>query len=695
MFEKRSSMKALLLLFALSTTQIFSQGFICAIGGGSENYNDWSDEPYSWIVQKADSGKVIIIDVTDNDSWLPNYFMSLGADTAYNKTIASRTIANLQSTYDELISANAIFIRGGDQWDYIRTWKETLVDSAIQFVFSKGGVIAGTSAGAALLGDIDFSAASGTIYPDDAIRYPFNSRMKFESNFLPLQKNVLFDTHFIERGRLTRLVAMIYNLSFSLNRDFIGVGIDDRTAICISPNGIGEVLGSGAVTILQKDERTKFSEYSSEDLYTIENLKADLITKNWRYDFLNNQINFIPSSAKNIDYSLSQLNPLTNFILTGNDNLADQSENIDYFLTQTGKENVLFITHSGFLKSDEMISYFQNHQVGYSVLNLSAANLNNAYEASKISNAESFIIWGDSLEVLSLLNQKGTLVANEFYSAAEKRKKFLFIGNAGKTAGEFYIDNTDKDYLASYRGKMTLNVGTNLFSNLIYQPRVFEADDFFENRISSVFWGLMRNRKPLGILADKNNRVEFSFDKNSIKTKSTIPSIIIDCRETTKVDSSVYRAKNSTGSRQVVAMNNVRISLTKYEQISYLIEEQKYDFLTTLNFEQDARNFPTEYFLYQNYPNPFNPSTKIRFVIPNEVRNLKNTRSKEYYSVLQFVTLKVYDVLGREIATLVNEQKPAGNYEVTFNASDLSSGIYLYKLSSGSFTQTKKMLLLR
>ncbi|HMN24239.1 MAG TPA: T9SS type A sorting domain-containing protein [Ignavibacteriaceae bacterium] len=85
----------------------------------------------------------------------------------------------------------------------------------------------------------------------------------------------------------------------------------------------------------------------------------------------------------------------------------------------------------------------------------------------------------------------------------------------------------------------------------------------------------------------------------------------------------------------------------------------------------------TEYSLDQNYPNPFNPSTKISYSIKEE----------------GLVTLKVYDLLGKEIATLVNENKPAGNYDAEFNASQLPSGMYIYKLQSGSFTDVKKMLM--
>ena len=84
-------------------------------------------------------------------------------------------------------------------------------------------------------------------------------------------------------------------------------------------------------------------------------------------------------------------------------------------------------------------------------------------------------------------------------------------------------------------------------------------------------------------------------------------------------------------------------------------------------------------YLNQNYPNPFNPTTTISFSIPSSA----------------FTSLKVYDILGNEVATLVNEEKQAGNYELQFDASNLSSGIYLYKLQVCSFVETKKMILIK
>jgi len=93
--------------------------------------------------------------------------------------------------------------------------------------------------------------------------------------------------------------------------------------------------------------------------------------------------------------------------------------------------------------------------------------------------------------------------------------------------------------------------------------------------------------------------------------------------------------------------------------------------------QDDIQN--NNYFLHQNHPNPFNPTTTIKYQIPE----------------LSFVTLKVYDVLGSEVATLVNEEKPVGSYEVEFNRTNLSSGIYYYRLQAASFIESKKMVLMK
>jgi len=114
---------------------------------------------------------------------------------------------------------------------------------------------------------------------------------------------------------------------------------------------------------------------------------------------------------------------------------------------------------------------------------------------------------------------------------------------------------------------------------------------------------------------------------------------------------------------------------------------------TIVSTDNDIDDFPRKFILSQNYPNPFNPTTTINYHIPDLPAGRQG---------LSFVTLKVYDVLGNEIAILVNEEKPLGSYEVDFNATGLPSGIYFYKLKvypanggAGSFVETKKMVLMK
>lgn len=116
-----------------------------------------------------------------------------------------------------------------------------------------------------------------------------------------------------------------------------------------------------------------------------------------------------------------------------------------------------------------------------------------------------------------------------------------------------------------------------------------------------------------------------------------------------------------------------------------LINGEIYGDATLVSIEENNHEIPSTLLFAQNYPNPFNPTTTIEYTIPNVA---------EGYS-LNNVQLRVYDILGKELATLVNENQKAGNYETIFDASNLASGIYYYQLQVGDFIETKKMILLK
>ena len=120
-----------------------------------------------------------------------------------------------------------------------------------------------------------------------------------------------------------------------------------------------------------------------------------------------------------------------------------------------------------------------------------------------------------------------------------------------------------------------------------------------------------------------------------------------------------------------IIQNVEGININQYNEV---VEDTN---LGSVNLEPDQS--PTDYNLFQNYPNPFNPSTNIKWHSPES----------------GYQSLKVFDLLGKEVATLINEFKPEGDYELTWTPEDIPSGIYFYSLTVGSFHETRKMILLK
>jgi hypothetical protein len=138
------------------------------------------------------------------------------------------------------------------------------------------------------------------------------------------------------------------------------------------------------------------------------------------------------------------------------------------------------------------------------------------------------------------------------------------------------------------------------------------------------------------------------------------------------------------GLQKVIKLDNSQLEDGKHlisDAVMIMINRKlSPDVVVTSVEESDiTEETPSNYILMQNYPNPFNPSTSIEYSVP----------------ISQYVSLKVYDILGNQVAELVNERKDAGRYEVNFNASNLSSGVYFYKITAGNHIETKKMMLIK
>ncbi len=139
----------------------------------------------------------------------------------------------------------------------------------------------------------------------------------------------------------------------------------------------------------------------------------------------------------------------------------------------------------------------------------------------------------------------------------------------------------------------------------------------------------------------------------------------------------------STGTSTVLQNGNVLV-IGGNDTLSTMAIKYIPDSTVVVGIENDEVIIPLSFILYQNYPNPFNPSTTIKYAIP-AINNRQATKVK----------LLVYDLLGREVATLVNREKAPGSYQVNFDGSNLPSGLYFYKLTAGNYSAVKKMILMK
>jgi cyanophycinase-like exopeptidase len=217
---------------------------VCLMGGSTED-----DRAMVWFLEKANGGDVLVLRASGSDGYNDYFYTDLGVEVNSVETIVFNSVTAANDTYvlQKIANAEAIWMAGGDQSDYINYWKDSQVETLLnEHINIKRGVIGGTSAGMAVLGSSYFSAENGTVYSSEALEDPYNTYMTLGHNdFLevPLLENTITDTHFSEREREGRLIAFIARMNEELQTRTYGIACDAYTAVCIDSTGIGAVYG--------------------------------------------------------------------------------------------------------------------------------------------------------------------------------------------------------------------------------------------------------------------------------------------------------------------------------------------------------------------------------------------------------------------------------------------------------------------
>ncbi len=220
-------------------------GGICLMGGSTEN-----DEAMRWFLRSADGGDVLVLRASGADGYNAYFFSELGIPVNSVETLVFSQAEASQEAYihDKIQKAEAIWIAGGDQWNYVSFWRNTPVDSLInQAVKTRHIAIGGTSAGMAVLGGFYFSARFDTVTSDTALANPYDQRVAVDSAaFLAPERlaNVITDTHYANRNRQGRHVAFMARILVDYGTRATGIACDETVAVCIPAHGPARVFGN-------------------------------------------------------------------------------------------------------------------------------------------------------------------------------------------------------------------------------------------------------------------------------------------------------------------------------------------------------------------------------------------------------------------------------------------------------------------
>jgi cyanophycinase len=227
-------------------------GFVLA-GGGKDQ-----DAAMKWMIDRAGGGDFLIIRASGSTGYNDYLYEMGGLNSVETLLIDSREKAMLKEVGQRIREAEALFIAGGDQWNYVNFWKDSEVSSALQYLIDVKKVpMGGTSAGCAVLSGIIFDARNDTAVSTDVLANPYAPQVSISKSFiqLPFLKNTIADQHYSQRDRLGRHVTFMARMAkdFSISQPK-GIAADERTAVCIDKDGNAVVIGEGNAFFIISDK---------------------------------------------------------------------------------------------------------------------------------------------------------------------------------------------------------------------------------------------------------------------------------------------------------------------------------------------------------------------------------------------------------------------------------------------------------
>ena len=228
------------------------------IGGGGSDV----DSAIQWMINEvrgcsncSTKVDVVVIRSAGGAGYNEPIYAMEGVDSVETLVIPSREDANSTDIADTITKAEVIFIAGGDQCEYIRNFKNTKVETAVESVYARGGGIGGTSAGAMIQSDVIYNACSDSVESREALADPYEDILFTYDlfNWDKMQETIV-DTHFFERDRMGRVMTFIAReLRDGISKSPLAIAVDEGTSVIIDKNDLAQVMGNGSAYFVLGD----------------------------------------------------------------------------------------------------------------------------------------------------------------------------------------------------------------------------------------------------------------------------------------------------------------------------------------------------------------------------------------------------------------------------------------------------------
>lgn len=230
-----------------------TQSGLVLMGGSTD-----VDAAIAWLLNRSGGGDIVVIRASGADGYNTYMYNMANVNSVESIIIDSREKANIPAVAQKIRNAEALFIAGGDQWNYVNYWKDTPVEDAINYLINtKQVTVGGTSAGLAVLGKAYYSAQYGTVTSPQALGNPYYKTVTIGANdFISSSflQNVITDSHYTQRDRQGRHITFMARLIKDYGYTSVkGIGVDEETAVCIDHTGIGTVFGINYAYFLQNN----------------------------------------------------------------------------------------------------------------------------------------------------------------------------------------------------------------------------------------------------------------------------------------------------------------------------------------------------------------------------------------------------------------------------------------------------------